>query len=184
MAKSPWKTLTSDIIYENKWIRIIEDQIIHPDGQSGIYAYMDAIPGIVVIVEDEEGIYFINEYKYPLKKWIWNLVTGGLGRSENPLQRAKSEVYEEMGIKAEKWIEIGKFYFAPAIETTYNHVFLAQNLTVGNDHKLGLGDEAIRELKKFSVTEIRRMIKNGEIESGLVLGALMQYFVYTKQSLV
>lgn len=181
MKKSPWKTLASNIVYENKWIRIIEDKIIHPDGKDGIYAYMDAIPGIIVVVEDSQGIYFINEYKYPLKKWIWNLVTGGLGREEDPLERAKAEVYEEMGITATDWIEIGKFYFAPAIESTYNHVFLARSLTVTESSSLGTGDEAIREIRKIPVAEIEEMIKNGQIESGLVLGALMQYFLYTQK---
>ncbi len=181
MKSSPWKTVTSKTVYENKWIRIIEDKIIHPDGKHGIYAYMDAIPGVIVVVEDEKGIYFINEYNYPLKKWIWNLVTGGLGRSEDPLERAKAEVYEEMGITANNWVEIGKFYFAPAIESTYNHVFLATDLTVTENSSLGTGDEAIREVRKIPVEEIELMIKNGEIESGLVLGALMQYLLFTKK---
>lgn len=171
MAKSSWKTLESNIVYENKWIRLIEDKVIRPDGSEGIYAYMDAIPGIVVIAEDNGEIFFINEYKYPIKKYIWNLVTGGLGREEDPLMRAKSELYEEMGIKAENWTEI---------ESTYNHVFLARDLVVNEEHALGEGDEIIAEIKKISIQVIHEMIKNGEIENGLVLGALMQYFVYTK----
>jgi len=182
MAKSSWKTLESNIVYENKWIRLIEDKVIRPDGSEGIYAYMDAIPGIVVIAEDNGEIFFINEYKYPIKKYIWNLVTGGLGREEDPLIRAKSELYEEMGIKAENWTDLGNFYTAPEIESTYNHVFLARDLVVNEEHALGEGDEIIAEIKKISIQGIHEMIENGEIDNGLVLGVLMQYFVYTKQS--
>lgn len=179
MSQSPWKTISSNTVYKNPWIQVSEDKIIHPDGKEGIYGYMEAIPGVIVLVEDDKGIYFINEYKYPLKKWIWNLVTGGVGLDEDPLERAKIEILEEMGITATDWTRLGIFYSSPAVDSTKHYIFLARDLVVNENRTPGMGDEAIRAVKKLSLTEIYSMIKRGKIESGLVLGALMQYFSHT-----
>ena len=35
--KNPWKTMASKQIYENNWIKLVEDQIINPNGNKGIY---------------------------------------------------------------------------------------------------------------------------------------------------
>lgn len=177
---SPWKTLSLRIVYESKWMKLIEDKIIHPDRSDGIYSYLNAIPGIIVMAEDDGKFLMINEYKYPLKQWIWNFVTGGYQEGEDPGVRAKTELLEETGYSAKNWKHLGKFYFAPAIETTYNHCYLATDLVLENTEKLGEGDEAIREIKWFEIGEIMKMIHSGEIVSGLVLGILMQYYVSGK----
>jgi hypothetical protein len=35
--KNPWQTLSSKEIYDNKWIRVEEHQVIIPGGGKGIY---------------------------------------------------------------------------------------------------------------------------------------------------
>jgi hypothetical protein len=36
-SSNPWKTLSSEKIYENLWISLTEHQVINPGGGSGIY---------------------------------------------------------------------------------------------------------------------------------------------------
>ena len=171
---SPWKTLSSKIVYESKWMRFYEDQIIHPDDTKGMYSYLNAIPGIIVIAEKDGKLLMINEYKYPIKQWIWNFITGGYHEGEDHLIRAKQELIEETGYNAKNWKYLGKFYFAPSIETTYNHCYLATGFDQEEGkEELGEGDEAIREMKWFTTDEILKMINSGVIVSGLVLGILM-----------
>lgn len=178
MSKSPWKTLSTEEVFNNKWMKLIKNEVIHPNGIKGEYTYLEAIPGIVVLAYEDNSIYFIREFKYPIDKWIWNLFTGGLHEGEDSLKVAKEELYNEGKIIAEHWIDLGKFYFAPAIETTYNHVYIATNLKIGTFEPNGEGDEAIKEIKKVPFEEIKEMINSRKIESGLVLGALMKFFTY------
>jgi hypothetical protein len=35
--KNPWKTLSGELKYENKWISVTEFQVINPSGGKGIY---------------------------------------------------------------------------------------------------------------------------------------------------
>jgi len=106
---SPWKTLSSKIVYESKWMRLFEDKVIHLDGTNGIYSYLNAIPGIIVIAEKDGKYLMINEYKYPAKQWIWNFITGGYHEGEDPLVRAKQELLEETGYSAKTGHISGSF---------------------------------------------------------------------------
>jgi ADP-ribose pyrophosphatase len=182
MSNSPWQTTKSDIVYANKWMRFIKNDVIHPNGVAGEYTFLDAIPGVVVIAIEDDSIYFIREFKYPIDKWIWNLFTGGIHEGQDPLTVAKDELFSEGKIRANKWVDLGVFFFAPAIETTYNHVFLATDLTIEKFEPDGEGDEAIKEMKKIPLNNIKKMIDQGKIESGLVLGALMKFFTYAENN--
>jgi ADP-ribose pyrophosphatase len=182
MSKSPWQTIKSEIIYSNKWMKFIKNEVIHPNGTSGEYTYLDAIPGVVVIAYENDSIYLIKEFKYPINKWIWNLITGGINEGQNPLDVARNELKEEANIIANKWLDLGNFYTAPGIEITDNHTFLATELTVGEFHINGEGDEAINQIRKFNIAEIKEMIKIGEIHNGLVLAALMKFFNYLEKN--
>jgi len=180
MNNSPWQTTKSDIVYANKWMKFVKNEVIHPNGAKGEYTYLDAIPGVVILAQEENSIYLIREFKYPINKWIWNLFTGGVNKGQEPLDVAKNELKEEGNIIANKWVELGHFYTAPGIEVTDNYVFLATGLVVGEFHKGGQGDEAIDQIQKIKYEEINLMIKNGEIENGLSLAALMMFFNYIK----
>ena len=176
MRKSPWKTINSSVIYENKWMKFIKNDVIHPNGAKGEYTVLDAIPGVVILALEDDSIFFIKEFKYPINKWIWNTFTGGIHEGESALDVAKNELREEGNIIANKWADLGHFYTAPGIELTDNFVFLATDLERGDFQKDGEGDEAIEQIQKFRFDEIKEMIKNGEIENGLTLAALMLFF--------
>ena len=178
MLEKRWKKTRSEIIYENRWMKFIRDEVIHPNGKKGEYTYLDAIPGVIVIPVQDDHIYMIKEFKYPINNWIWNLFTGGIKKGENPLDVAKNELMSEGAITASEWKYLGKFYFAPGIETTYNHIYLATSLTINKFKENGEGDELISVRSKFSNDEIKDMIKNDEIDSGLVIAALQKYFIY------
>ena len=40
-CKNPWKTLSSCKMYENPWIKVVENQVINPSGNVGIYGVVD-----------------------------------------------------------------------------------------------------------------------------------------------
>ena len=182
MSKSPWQTIKSEIVYSNKWMKLIENDVIHPNGTNGEYTYLDAIPGVVVIAYEDNSIFLIREFKYPIDKWIWTLITGGIDEGQNPLDVAKNELKEEANIIANKWLDLGNFYTAPGIEITDNYTYLATELSVGEFHTDGEGNEAINRIQKFNLDEIKNMITRGDIENGLALAALMKFFNYLEKN--
>ena len=70
--KNPWKCKSTQIIYENPWIKVEEDQVIRPNGSEGIYSNGD----YQVLVQLSDGL-----EEHPLAPGIWTLkFYDGLGR--------------------------------------------------------------------------------------------------------
>lgn len=176
-----WKKINSRIIYSNPWIKLCEDSVFRPDGKEGIYAFLETQAGNFIIALDRDNfIYLINEYKYPLQKNILQLPAGGIG-TKNILKQAQKELCEETGIIAEKWEKLGSFYVGPGYETTHINVFLATELNLTNlktDNQEN--DEAIQEVIKISVPDLKQMIISGKIVCGPTLAALNLFFLKYK----
>lgn len=179
--KRTWKKIKSKIIYQNPWIKLYEDEVIRPDGKKGIYGYLFKYPGTFIIVLDNDSIYLLSEYRYPLKKVIFNLPAGVVDKKD-PLRGAKRELFEETGIIARKWKRLGSFYVGPGHETTQITIFLATDIDKEKS-KNSLQDktEAINKIIKVKIPKLKQMIIKGKIECGITLAALNLFFLYAKK---
>lgn len=177
MEKPTWKKINSETVYENRWMKLLKDDVIQPDGEESVYTFLDVRAGTIIIAEDSDGgIFLIEEYRYPIRKSVWLLPMGMVGKTETPDENSKIELREETGITAKKWDELGKFYPYTGKANAVIHVFLARDLDTS---KMGInqeGDESIWELKKVSIDEVKKMIKENKIQSGEALAALNIYF--------
>ena len=176
-----WKKINSKIIYKNPWLQLREDTVIRPDGKKGKYSIVERLPANFIIALDEnKSIFFIREYRYPIKKTILQLPAGSTDKNKSALSSAKKELLEETGLKAKKWIKIGKFYIGPGHENIYANVFLATELTFVKNKFNQPGDELISEVIKLPLAKIKELIGLGKIECGITLAALNLYLMKKK----
>ncbi|MBP7859598.1 NUDIX hydrolase [Patescibacteria group bacterium] len=176
--KRSWRKISSKIVYKNQWLKIQEDTVIRPDGKNGIYAYVIKKPANFIIAQDDNKfIYLIKEYRYPIKKTILQL-PAGVADTADVLFQAKKELREETGITAKNWKNLGGFYVSPGHDATYVNVYLATNLDLTKLKTNGQeNDEAIQEVVKVSIPELKKLIKNGKIECGPSISALNLLFL-------
>jgi 8-oxo-dGTP pyrophosphatase MutT (NUDIX family) len=173
--KNPWTKIGEKEVYKNKWIRVSEDKVIHPNGQEGIYGRVHCVDSVLIIAETEDNkIIFIKEFKYLIDNEIWNLIAGTVEEGDDVITTAKRELKEEAGGEAKSFEQIGTFYVAPGHEDTVIHVVYAKGTTLSTSNPAG--DEAISKVETFSKDEICAMIANGEITIGLALAALNMYW--------
>lgn len=92
-TESPWRTISSEQVYDNPWITVREDQVVRPDGEPGIYGvvhFKNVAVGILPIEEDH--IYLVGQYRYPLDLYSWEIPEGGCPEGEEPLRAARREL--------------------------------------------------------------------------------------------
>jgi 8-oxo-dGTP pyrophosphatase MutT (NUDIX family) len=177
-----WKKLNSKIVYKNRWLLVREDSVIRPDGKAGKYSVVERLPvNFIIALDHKDRIFFIREYRYPIKKTILQLPAGTTEKNDSFLVSAKKGLCEETGIKANTWEKIGKFYIGPGHENVYANVFLAKDLDVSQLDKITKnGDELILKILRIPIKEVKQLIVSGRIECGITLAALNLFFTKKK----
>jgi 8-oxo-dGTP pyrophosphatase MutT (NUDIX family) len=169
--KNPWQTLSSQEIYKNPWIRIREDQVITPSGAAGIYSVVDTrIATAVVALDSQHNIYLVGQYRYPTKRYSWEVIEGGSEGQQGALETAKRELQEEAGLKAANWQQIGaEFFLSNCFSSEVAYVFLATELSEVESLPDTTEDLTIT---KIPFSEALSRVDSGEISDALSIIAL------------
>ena len=175
------KQKTHKKIYENKWLTLWEDDIEFPDGDKGIYAYIERkTRGALIIPVDKDGnIYMISGPRYPLNLVRYGFPQGDTEEGETRFESAKRELKEETGITAEKWQELGEIQIDPGYVVQKTPIYFAEELTLGEK------DNNPKEewtLHKVSPEEVSTFIVEGKIATGWALSALALLWNYQASS--
>ena len=157
-----YKLLKSEIRFKGKVFDHQVDEIEYENGNKGIREIAIHPGGAVVVpVKDNGKIILVKQLRYPLQKELIELPAGKLDKDEDPLVCATRELEEETGYKADEIKKLGIIYTAPGYCTEILHIYSAKGLTSGN-HNREEGEHGM-EILELSLTEIEKMICNGEI---------------------
>ncbi|MCL2515007.1 MAG: NUDIX hydrolase [Microbacteriaceae bacterium] len=166
-----WKTLTTRTGYENPWIRVREDTVIHPDGQEGLYGVVELRPAVfVVALDDSDRVALIEIERYTVGTSLE--VPGGGGDGEDPLAAAQRELLEETGLVASAWARLGDVFALNGAAHAREHVFLARGLRAAEDAGHTQAEEGISAVRFVPFGEAVAMIGDGRITDNETIAAL------------
>jgi len=163
----------SQLIYQGKIVTLTRDILNLPNNQEIIREKIFHAPAVAVVPFLEKSkILLIRQYRYSIDKDIWEIPAGILEEGEEILSCAFRELEEETGYKAAQMEELISFYPTPGVSDEEIYVFKATELerTVQNLDD----DEHIKEVKIFSLDEIREMIEDKKIiDSKTLIGLFL-----------
>jgi len=166
------KIQTTDIkvVYSNPWLIVEEHKVRNIDNSAGIYGVLDYGNGVTTIaVNNNNEILLINEYKYAIEQFAYQLPSGGVEKGEDALEAAKREFLEESGLQGEKWQSLGYIYPFPTNIKTKVNLYLVTNVIEVQRPENGVDSDW------FSVDEVREMIQRNEIIHAGSLVCLLKY---------
>lgn len=160
----PWKIKSTKQVYKNPWISVREDQVVRPDGKDGIFGVVELKSGVSVIaVDDNNNVYLGKEYQYVMKDYNIKATDGGIDDGETPLEAAKRELKEELGIIAKDWLSLGFVDPFTEVIKSRSYLFLARKISFLKTNKEGT--ETIKMIKiKFD--EAVKMVLESKITHG------------------
>ena len=165
------ETLSTKIVYKNKWMTVREDRIRRASGAEGIFGVVEK-PDFVAILPIQDGvIHLVEQYRYPVAQRYWEIPMGSWESSSDadPATVAAGELREETGLLANKMEHVGHLYQAYGYSNQGYHVFLA----TGFDRTTQALDDEEEGLitKGVSIAEFESMIVSGVIVDGTTISA-------------
>lgn len=165
------ETLDTRLIYENRWMRLKEDRIRRESGAEGIYAYIEKSHAAVVIPFDGHSVTLVNQYRYTIKRRVWEFPMGAVESAELPsVEIARQELREETGLRAGRMTQLGTLHFAYGITAQPFDVWLAEDLTQGEDALEAEEDDI--QVRAFPAQDLDRLIREREIVDSATVAAL------------
>lgn len=169
-----WKKLSSRTVFENSWMRVLEDHVINPGGGENQYGHVQFKNlAVAIIPVDEDGnTWLVGQDRYTLNSYSWELPMGGAPKDEEPLAAAKRELREETGLTAERWSELIRLHTSNSITDESAIVFVAEVLTEGDTAFEETEDLSVR---KLALADAVAMVNAGEITDAISVAALLRY---------
>jgi ADP-ribose pyrophosphatase len=159
----PPKVTDSRIVYENKWMRLREDRFERADGSEGLYAVVEKAPAAAVIAIEDGQVTLVEQFRHPVGERFWEIPQGAWEGDDDPdpEELGRGELREETGLRAGSMEWLGKLYFAYGITGQAFDVWLATDLTEG-EQELELEEEGLR-VGRFPLAEVEEMIADGRL---------------------
>ncbi|MDQ6786265.1 MAG: NUDIX hydrolase [Acidobacteriota bacterium] len=157
----PWTIKKTEKIHENDFFTVYKDDVIQPDGRDGSYGIVDFPPGVGVLpIDDEDNVYLVKQFRYAVGRESLEILAGSVEDGEKPIDSAKREAKEEVGIEAETWTDFGRIDLDTSIVKNVVSFFLAEKLKIGEPNTEGT--EEIKTVK-MKLDEAVEKVLDGEI---------------------
>jgi ADP-ribose pyrophosphatase len=176
-AENPWTTLSSENKYENKWIKVVENQVLNPAGNPGIYGvvHFKNIAVAVIPLDAENNTWIVGQYRYTLNSYEWEIPEGGSPEGTSPLESAKRELHEEVGLQAEQYDMILEMQLSNSVSDEVSYTYLARGIKyIGENPE----EDEILNIRKLPFTDLVAMVMRGEIRDALSVASILKAKAY------
>lgn len=130
---NPWTVKGATRTYENDWLVMESNDVIHPDGKEGKYTVVRPrrLAVGVLPIEPDGSVHLVGQWRFPLGRYSWEMPEGGAEPGEDPLDCAKRELEEETGLSAATYIPILEMDLSNSLTDERAVIYLALGLTPG-----------------------------------------------------
>ena len=154
-------TIKETEIYAGNYLNLMNVQVELPNGK---LSNRDIIkhPGACAIIPfiSENEIILVEQFRKPLERTLLEIPAGKLNKNESPITCAHRELEEETGYKDIDMFYLGKIATATGFCDEIIHLFKATNLYDGTK---SCDEDEFTDIKRFTLDEMKLMIKKGEI---------------------
>jgi len=173
-GKHDFVVLSTKDVYKGRIIAIRVDDVAMPGGGQAKREVVEHHGAVAIVaLDDDDQVTLIHQYRHPLGRRIWELPAGLIDHlGEDPLESAKRELVEEVGLAAENWSVLVDVAASPGFTDEVVRIFLATELSEVDRDLLG-DEEADLVARKFPLAEAVRMALAGEIVNGATVGGLL-----------
>jgi ADP-ribose diphosphatase len=157
------ETLDSERVYTGKVFNVDRDRVKLPNGRATTVDIVRHSRSVVIIPVPEPGnIILVRQFRYPVNRFLWELPAGSVDEGETPVDAARRECHEEIGLVPSTIVRLSALYPTPGYCDEEMIFFRVSGLETPDEQAHPDEDEDI-EARTFELREAREMVRRGEI---------------------
>jgi len=125
-----YERLSSETLFEGGFFDVVRERVRYEDGSEHVREYARHPGAVAILAHDTERIFLVRQPRESVGEAdLLELPAGKLdAEGESPLDCARRELREEVGLRAERWSEIKRFFTSPGFTSEEVHLFEATGL--------------------------------------------------------
>lgn len=175
--------LDGEVLFRGRVIDLAVDRVRLPSGKDavrevvlhrGAVAILPLLPSGEVLVEEQ--------YRYPHDRILLEIPAGKLEASDtDPLAAAYRELAEETGYRAGKLYDLGEYIPSPAILSERIRLYLATELTEGEQR---LDEDEFLAVRRIPLETLVDAALRGEIPDGKTQAAVLRVHLMLERKMI
>lgn len=165
-------------MYSGRVVQLKLDRVIEP-GRVTVNREVVCHSGSVVVLPrlPDGRLLLVRQFRYPARRWLWELVAGGIEPGETLREAARRELLEETGYRARVLRPLLSFFSSPGFLSERMYLVEARGLT-----RTGARPEADERLRLglFTRMQLRRLLREKKIEDAKTLVGLLWLLGFQK----
>ncbi len=166
-SQKTFQTIKKRVVFSKGAVKLVDCDIKTSAGKILSRQVIEHPGCVVMIPKTADGKYLlVRQYRFPLRKKIWEFPAGGREKNESFTAAAKRELMEEIAMRPRKLKKLFEFYPTPGISGEKMVMYLAENFTRA---RMPCDEDEDLEVREFSSPEIDKMIREKKIIDGKTL---------------
>lgn len=166
------ETIKSTPIFEGRVIRVQLDEVRLPNGETATREIVKHAGAVAVLAITEGQLLLVEQFRKPLERLLLEIPAGKLDPGEQPFDAAGRELQEETGYIATNLRPLYAFYTSPGFADEIIHLYVADQLTKGEQH---LDDDEFLNVRKLTLDQAKACIETGEIRDAKTITAILAW---------
>ena len=142
---------------------LVDHTVLLGDGTQTHYEVDESVPfAVATLVIDGDSVLLTRQFRYPIGQWIFDLPGGAGEVGEQPIDAARRELEEELGLVTNELRPLHTFFTNPGRSAWPVHIFVSSSgMTAGTADRSDPAEQV--RVVRMPLQELDLRIASGEI---------------------
>lgn len=127
-AAAPYRVVATRTVYRNRWSALVEDELVHPEGRPGLYAYLAEKDAVLVLpLLPGRRTVLVRQWRHAFGCASWELPCGAVEPGEDHAAAAARELAEEAKLVAGRLRHVASMVNSDARVAGRIHAYVAED---------------------------------------------------------